>query len=182
MSVDKRREQIQEQQFGYSLRAFIAHLSMLIVKMQPTATVHYFSVSFIITLYTQPCVNSSVNMLVMLYLKVVNAASVVWFQNVQLFEVQESSRKNVHLSSRRVIQMIQNVKTFCQFEHCYPNIPRLFFVHLFGKLCYHQTNTYDYVLFYYYLLRSLSWTNSCISMKILLKILSLWSECWTCPK
>ena len=37
--------------------------------------------------------------------------------------------------------MIQNVKTFCQLEHCYVNIPRLFLVHLFGKLCYHQTNT-----------------------------------------
>ena len=100
----------------------------------------------------------------------------VWFQNVQSFEVfspkivQECSRKNVHLSWHRVMEMIQNVKTFCQFEHCYVNIPRLFLVHLFGKLCFHQTNTFDYVLFYYYLLKPLSWINSCISMKILLKI------------
>ena len=64
----------------------------------------FFSVSFIITLYTQPRINSSVKMLDMLYLKVVDAASLVWFQNVQSFEVfspkivQECSRKNVHLS------------------------------------------------------------------------------------
>ena len=71
--------------------------------------------------------------------------------------VQECSRKNVIcLECRVIMEMIQNVKTFCQFEHCYVNIPRLFLVHLFGKLCYHQTNTFDYVLFYYYLLKPLS--------------------------
>ena len=152
------------------------YCTLLIVKMQPTATGHFFSVSFIITSYTQPRINSSVEMLDMLYLKVVDAASLVWFQNVQSFEVfspkivQECSRQNFHLSWRRVMEMIQNVKTFCHFEHCYANIPRLFLVHIFGKLCYYQTNTFDYVLFYYYLLKSLSWINSCISMKILLKI------------
>ena len=88
------------------------------------------------------CMTWNVKMLDMLYLKVVDTASLVWFQNVQWFEVsspkivQECSRKNVHLSWHTVVEMIQNVKTFCQFEHCYVNIPRLFLVQLFEKLCY----------------------------------------------
>ena len=88
------------------------------------------------------CMTWNVKMLDMLYLKVVDTASLVWFQNVQWFEVsslkivQECSRKNVHLSWHTVVEMIQNVKTFCQFEHCYANIPRLFLVQLFEKLCY----------------------------------------------